>query len=625
MARAEAKATTGRPAKVESGSTRPAIADYGLIGDCHTAALVSTEGSVDWYCVPRFDGGSCFGRLLDWDRGGYCSIQPDGEDDWQSFQQYVEDTLVLATTFRTASGQARVLDCLSIRRDGPLHPHRQLLRVVEGQRGFVTFTLRVVPRFDYGYLEPWLSHENINLFTAVGGDDAMIVGGDADFHQAGNPQPQLEAHFSVRGEERVRVSLVYVRPDDLDRDPPRRVDPQELDARLDDTLAFWRGWRSRFRLEGPKDGSVVRSALVLKALTYARSGSIVAAPTTSLPEAHQSERNWDYRSSWIRDSTFAVRSLTELGYEEEADHFRLFIHRSAAGSANELKMAYGIAGERRIQEQELGGLTGYRGAQPVRVGNRAAEQLQLDAYGDLAELTWRWHQRGRSPDDDQWRFLLNLVDAAIERWQEADHGIWEWRSEPRHFVHSKVMCWAAVDRGLRLAEACMRSAPTRRWERAREEIREAIFERGYDRERGVFVQAFDVDDLDAAVLLIPTVDFLAYDDERMISTADRIREELDCDGLIRRYTSDDSLEGKEGAFIACSFWLAECYARQQRQEEARLIFDRAAATANHLGLFAEEYDPEADEMLGNFPQALSHLSHLTAALALGEQRPIVAD
>jgi GH15 family glucan-1,4-alpha-glucosidase len=622
MAQTQEKAA-GRPSSHEQDVGYPPIAAYGLIGDCHTAALVSTDGSVDWYCIPRFDSGSCFGRLLDWERGGYCAIQPEG-DDWQSFQEYIDDTLVLATTFRTASGEARVVDCLTIRREEPLHPHRQLLRVVEGQRGYVSFHLRVIPRFDYGYLEPWIRHENINLFTAVGGDDALIIGGDAELRQVGK-EAEVESHFSVRGGERARISMVFIRPEDLDRDPPRRVDPQELDDRLAETMSFWRGWQSRFRLEGPDDPSVARSAMVLKALTYAPSGAIVAAPTTSLPEADAGERNWDYRYSWIRDSTFAVRSLTELGYEEEADHFRRFIHRSTAGTAKELKMAYGLAGERRIHENELPELAGYRGARPVRVGNRAAEQLQLDAFGDLAELSWRWHERGRSPDDDHWRFLLNLVDAAIECWQQADHGIWEWRGEPRHFVHSKVMCWAAVDRGLRLSEGCIRSAPTRRWKRARNEMRKAILEHGYDRDRGTFVQAFGHKDLDAAVLLLPTVDFIDYDDERMISTVDTIRERLDCDGLILRYDTKDALKGREGAFIPCSFWLAECYAKQGRDEEARTVFDRAIATANHLGLLAEEYDPEADAMLGNFPQALSHLSHLTAALAIGRQRPIVSD
>jgi GH15 family glucan-1,4-alpha-glucosidase len=288
-------------------------------------------------------------------------------------------------------------------------------------------------------------------------------------------------------------------------------------------------------------------------------------------------------------------------------------------------MAYGIAGERRIVERELDTLDGYRGAKPVRIGNRAAEQLQLDAYGELAELTWRWHQRGRSPDDDEWRFTVNVVNSAISRWQEPDHGLWEWRGEPQHFVFSKVMCWTAADRGLRLAEECMRQAPTRRWKKAAKEIREAVEEHGYDHERGIFTQAFGSKALDAALLLLPTVDFISYRDERMVRTADAIREELDRQGLICRYNSDDGLGTEEGSFVACSFWLAECYARQGRPEEAREVFDRALATANHLGLFPEEYDPERDEALGNFPQGLSHLSHMTAALAITSHRRVVTD
>jgi GH15 family glucan-1,4-alpha-glucosidase len=602
----------------------PPIGSYGMISDCHTAALVSNRGSIDWYCLPNFHSGSCFGRLLDWDDGGYCSIQPADESRWNSFQDYVDDTLVLCTTFRTPSGEARVLDCCPVREQSPLHPHRQLLRIIEGGRGFVNFHIRVAPRFDYGAVPPWIRHENINLFTAIGGDDCLIISGDADFEQV-DTKGQVEARCSVRSGERVRVSLVFIRPDELDRDPPRRVAPEELDQSLDQTLSFWRRWGSQVRLEGPEAPAVARSAAVLKALTYAPSGALVAAPTTSLPEAFGGERNWDYRYSWIRDSMFSVRSLAELGFEDEAEHFRRFIHRSTAGKAEDLRMAYGIGGERRIREEELEYLEGYRGARPVRIGNRAAEQLQLDAYGGLAELTWRWHQRGRSPDDDEWRFTVNLVNSAIDHWQDPDHGLWEWRGEPQHFVHSKVMCWVAVDRGLRLAEECMRQAPLRRWKKARDEIRTAVEEKGYDSDRGIFVQSFGSQELDAAVLLLPTVDFVPYRDERMVRTADAIREELDCNGLVRRYKSKDGLRRRDGPFIACSFWLAECYSHQDRPEEARAVFDRALATCNDLGLFSEEYDPDADEMLGNFPQGLSHLSHITAALAIASHRRVVTD
>ncbi|MDQ4130660.1 MAG: glycoside hydrolase family 15 protein, partial [Actinomycetota bacterium] len=316
-----------------------------------------------------------------------------------------------------------------------------------------------------------------------------------------------------------------------------------------------------------------------------------------------------------------VRSLAELGYEAESDRFRRFIERSSAGLGEQLLAFYGIGGERRLTETELE-REGYRGARPVRVGNAAGSQLQLDAYGELLNLSWRWHRRGHSPNDDHWRFVLDLVDYVVQRWEQPDAGIWEVRGEPEHFVHSKVMCWSAVDRGLRLAEECMRKAPERRWAKARDDIRAAVEDQGYDAERGVFVRAFGGEELDAALLLLPTVDFVAYGDDRMVRTADAVREELEEDGLIKRYKEGvDELEGGEGAFVACSFWLAECYAHQDRQEESRSVFERAVAAGNHLGLFSEEYGPAAREMLGNFPQGLSHFSHIAAAVAIAEHVP----
>jgi GH15 family glucan-1,4-alpha-glucosidase len=325
----------------------------------------------------------------------------------------------------------------------------------------------------------------------------------------------------------------------------------------------------------------------------------------------------------VRDSSFAVRSLAELGYDAEADGFRRFIERSAAGSADELQTAYGVGGERRLTELRLKSLEGYRGARPVRIGNAAIAQVQLDIYGELLDLAWRWHGRGRSPDDDYWRFLVDLVDAAAERWQEPDRGLWEVRGRPQHFVHSKVMCWAALDRGIGLARECSRRAPVRRWGKVRDEIRRTIESRGYDRRRGVFVRSFGSTGLDGALLLLPIVGFVPWDDERFVRTVDAIRQELDEGGLLVRYRRADGLPGREGAFLACSFWLAECLARQGRSAEAREVFDRAASTANDLGLFSEEYDPGRGGMLGNFPQGLTHLSHIAAAVALAA-RPAAA-
>jgi GH15 family glucan-1,4-alpha-glucosidase len=601
-------------------SPYPPIADYALISDCRSAALVSSSGSIDWCCVPRLDDGSCFGRLLDWEQGGFCSLDPaDGET--TLFRRYVEGTLVLETTFRSSGGEARLFDCFTIyeshKREGP---RCRLLRVIDGVRGHMDLRLQVVPRFDYGEVEPWLRHHGMHVYSATGGDDALMI--SSDFGLTMTDAHSLEATFAVRAGERARISIAFVPPNEIEAVGPQPTEDAELDQKLEHTIEWWREWSSQVQLKGPEGPGVVSSAIVLKALTNTDTGAIAAAATTSLPESPGGNRNWDYRYSWVRDSCFSVRSLADIGCRAEADAFRGFIERSAAGRAEDLQIMYGLGGERRLTEVTLDHLSGYRGSRPVRVGNAAENQVQLDVYGLLVEQTWRWHQRGSSPDDDYWRFLLALIDAAAEHWQDPDRGIWEIRGEPRHFTHSKVMCWAALDRGIRLSEDCLRRAPVRRWAKVRDEVRAAVESEGYDPDRGVFVQTFGGSELDAALLLLPSVEFVAYDDERMIRTTDAIGEELDADGLLRRYLPgkeiEDGLEGEEGAFLPCSFWLAECLARQGRLERARSVFDRTVSTGNQLGLFPEEYDPEADEMLGNFPQALTHFSHIAAAVALTE-------
>ena len=601
-------------------SDYPPIADYALIGDCHAAALVSRTGSIDWCCMPRIDAGSCFGRLLDAEKGGHLVVEPATEHARPPHREYVEDTLVLETTFRSPGGEARLIDFFTLR-DDDSSPRRwrELVRIVEGTRGSFDLRVRIAPRFDYGAIDPWMRHHGFGLWSAIGGDEALSVWSDSALEAAG--RHALEVETTVRPGERFRLSVTSVDPAEIqDAEPPHPGGPDDVDDRLEQTIERWREWSARLELSGPDAPGAKRSALVLKALTYAPTGAIAAAATTSLPEGRgcTGERNWDYRYSWIRDSALAVRSLARLGCESEAEAFRRFAERSAAGNAKDLQVVYGLAGEHRIGEQTLEYLHGYRDASPVRVGNQAVDELQLDAYGQLLDQSWEWYQRGHEPDDDYWRFLLDLVDAAVERWEEPDRGIWEWPGEPRHFVHSKAFCWTAVDRGLRLAEHCLRKAPERRWRKARDEIREAIEDRGYDPDRGVFLQAFGRDDLDAALLRLPMLQFCAYDDERMIRTTDAIRHDLDLGGLLRRYMSDDGLGVEEGVFLPCTFWLASVLAGQRRTDEARATFDRAIATANGLGLFSEEYDPEAPEMLGNFPQALTHLSHLEAALALAE-------
>jgi GH15 family glucan-1,4-alpha-glucosidase len=594
----------------------PSIAEYGLIADCHGGALVSLGGAIDWCCLTRFDSGACFARLLDPDHGGHCSIAPDGGE-YSVSREYLAGTLVLVTKFSGPDGDARLIDCFLLPGDSGESHGSRILRIVEGRRGRFDFRVHVAPRFDYGAMDPWIRHQGLGVFSAIGGDDAMVIWSDASLEPRG--RHELEGTGTVRSGERAHLLLASTDPVAVDdEDLPRPDVFGDLDQRLEETIERWRDWVDTSTLEGPDAGPCARSAIVLKALTYEPTGAVVAAPTTSLPGTRGGggARNWDYRFSWIRDSALAARSLAELGFEGEAGAFRRFVERSAAGNAKDLQVTYGIGGERRLKELELEHLPGYRGARPVRIGNDAAGQLQLDGYGQLLDQSWSWYQRGHEPDDDYWRFLVELVEAAAEGWEQPDAGIWEWRGEPKHFVHSKALAWVAVDRGLRLAEHCMRKAPESRWRRTRDEIRAEIEERGYDEQRGVFVQAFDGTALDAALLRLPTVEFVDYGDERMVRTVDAIREELDLGGLLRRYSEDDSLEGEEAAFVACAFWLVECLAGQGRLADAQSAFDRAMATANDLGLFAEQYDPEADSMLGNFPQALSHLSHVEATLAL---------
>jgi GH15 family glucan-1,4-alpha-glucosidase len=591
----------------------PPIADYGLIGDGQSAALVSRHCSIDWCCLPRFDSGSCFGRLLDAERGGHFSIAPvESTREASIHRGYRGDTMVLETRFRVEGGEAAVIDCLTMTREGPSGTGPQILRIIEGVRGSVELEVEIVPRYDYGEIDAWIRKHGPNVYSAIGGDDGLVISGDLEF-DAG--RHELRGRCTVRSSERVRIAAAYADPATIEDAEPTAPDAEDLDRALEDTLAFWEHWASGLAVSSDDQVETVRSALTLKALIYDRTGAMVAAPTTSLPEVEGGERNYDYRYSWIRDSTLASSSLFDLGADPEADGFRRFIERSAAGNAEDLQIMYGIGGERRHEELDLD-LDGYGGARPVRIGNEASKQTQLDVLGQLVEQSWRWYGRGHEPDDDYWRFIVDIVNTAAELWEKPDRGIWEWRGGRKHFTHSKVLCWAALDRGLALARACVRKAPEQRWRRARDELREAIERRGYDEKRGVFVQVFDEKSLDAALLRLPVVGFVDYDDERMIRTADAIRDELDADGLLYRYRRKDGMEGDEGAFLPASFWLVEVLAKQRRLDDAQEVFDRAVATANGLGLFSEEYDPQRQRMLGNFPQALTHLSHIEASLAL---------
>jgi len=592
------------------------IGDYALIGDCHTAALVSRQGNIDWCCLPRFDSGSAFARLLDAERGGYCSVAPSGRARWEISREYLEDTLVLQTTYQGSAGEARVLD-LFLPSDRARHSwERRLLRVVEVVRGSVPFALHIAPRFDYGEVRPWIRRHGHRVHSATGGNDAIIVFSEVELEQSGGYE--LTGQVKLSAGQRAHLLLAYSPPEAVPDSPPE-PQPEELDRELDGAVAWWRRWCKTLSLEGLDRAGGRRSAIVLKAMTHAPTGAIVAAPTTSLPEVLGGVRNWDYRFAWLRDSSFSSRAFAEVGCEHEADAFRAFVMRSAAGHADDLQVLYGVGGERRLKAIELSGLEGYRASAPVRVGNDASKQHQLDAYGEIVNLTWRWHRRGQSPGDDDWRFLISLIDRAAEHWSEPDQGIWEWAGPPQHFVHSKVLCWAALDRGIRLAEECMRRAPTRRWKQARDACRHAIEQRGFDSDRGCFVQVFDRRELDASLLLLPTVEFVDWRDERMVATVAAIREDLNAGGgLLYRYRRRDGLRGREGAFLCCSFWLVECLAHQDDLGEARAVYERTVAAGNDLGLFSEETDPRTGELLGNFPQALTHLAHISATVALSE-------
>ncbi|ADJ27993.1 glycoside hydrolase family 15 protein [Nitrosococcus watsonii] len=600
----------------------PAISDYGYISDCHSSALISKSGSIDWCCMPRVDSRSCFGRLLGWEQGGYCQIAP--PEPYEVSRRYLPQTLILETTFRSSKGEAQLLDCFMLREGGKQHPHRQILRVLEGLKGQVKFCVEIVPRFDYGAIKPWIQRRQDkrsgDYYIVIGGSDGLLI--SSDFPLEMKDRHNLQGAFYLNEGQRARLSLLYRRPENLDEGWVDIPTIETLDQRLEETFKWWQTWSSQGQFSGPYAEQAHRSAIVLKGLCNAPTGAIAAASTTSLPEAPGGERNWDYRFTWIRDSTFTVRALADLGYIKEADGFRRFLERTAAGCADEVQILFGVGGERRLHEFEIQELPGYRGAKPVRQGNAAETQIQLDVYGELLELAWRWHQRGQTPDEDYWEFLVGLVNAAAEHWRKPDQGLWEMRGEPRHFVHSKVMCWAALDRGIKLAADLDNHAPLAWWEQEREAVRQAVEEKGYDSRQGIFIQAFDHFEMDASLLLLPMVGFVDYQDKRMIRTTNAVWKNLEQEGLLRRYRAenhDDGLKGKEGVFLACSFWLAECLAYQGRLEEAREVFKRAAATGNDLGLYSEEYDTEREEMLGNFPQGLTHLSLIAAAVALTQR------
>jgi GH15 family glucan-1,4-alpha-glucosidase len=595
----------------------PPIEDYALISDCESIALVGRHGAIDWCCMPSMDADSCFGRLLDWQAGGHCSIAPVDAAEARATRRYEDGSMVLATRFDTAAGSVSLHDFFVARGD-PEHPDDtdHLARLARCDRGELTLRVEVAPRFDYGVTLPDLRGVGGGLHTACGSNKGLLIHCSHPL-ELRRGDSALWGEVCLRAGEALQLSIRFVPPEALPQ-AVRDWNPAcaALVPQLERTLAWWAAWERSAGRAPHADALTRRSALVLKALCFERTGAIAAAATTSLPEAPSGMRNWDYRFSWVRDSVLAVRALHALGFAREADRFSAFIERSTAGHAHQLQVMYGLDGRRRLPETTLDHLEGWRGARPVRIGNAAAGQTQLDVYGTLLELAWLAHGGAHPPDEPYWQFLVEAVNCTCARWREPDHGIWEVRDIARHFVHSKAMCWVAVDRGIRLARLRPGSAPLDRWRATRDAIRADIEAHGYDAEHGVYRQAYGETQADAALLLLPHFGYLPFDDPRMLRTTDWIRSQLDRNGLLLRYQRADGLPEPEGAFLPCTFWLAECLARQDRREEAWRCYERAAGCANELGLFSEEVQRDGGGMLGNFPQALTHLSQLVARLAL---------
>jgi GH15 family glucan-1,4-alpha-glucosidase len=595
----------------------PPIKDYAFISDCNNTALVSCAGSIDWCCMPRPDSDSCFGRLLDWNQGGYCSVSPT-EKHFKTSRSYIPGTMILETHFHGEKGEAKLIDFFTMNESNTRQDHYDLVRIIEGVSGEIELCAEIYPRFDYGEIVPRVREHEPGSWTAIGSNKGLVVHSDIAFDVVDHKA--LTATILVKAGTRSRLVIYFDYPELLDHVPTQKDFAHGTDAVLEHTCQWWKGWADKICAECVYDHHSVRSALVLKALTFERTGAIIAAPTTSLPEWIGGPRNWDYRFSWVRDSVFTVRVLYELGYEYEAEHFLRFIQRASAGSAEELQIMYGVDGKRRLTEIEIEWLEGYRQSKPVRIGNFAAKQNQLDIYGEIIEIASIWDASGHPINAEYWDFLSDVINAVCKEWVNPDYGIWEFRGGPADFVHSKTMCWGALEQGIKLAKDKQFPAPIERWMKTKDEIREAIETHGYDRERGIFVQSFNSKYLDAALLLLPRTGFIMYDDPRMIRTTDAICNALDRQGLLARYDSPDGLPGKEGSFLPCTFWLVRCLAYQGRLDKAWEYYRRALGSANDIGLFSEEYDIEHDIMLGNFPQGLSHVSQISAKLALEKTR-----
>ena len=590
------------------------LEDYALIGDCETAALVSKTGSIDWLCWPRFDSGACFAALLGGPEHGRWIIEPLGES-VRRRRSYRDGSLILETLVETDDGQATITDFMP-----PRGRHSDLVRLVTGQSGRMRFRSELVLRFDYGRSVPWVTRLESGTISAIAGPDLVTFHSTVPNH---GEDLTTVSEFDVRAGETVSFVLTH---GPSHEPPPETADPLEA---LRHTETFWRDWSSQSRFEGPYQDIVRRSLITLKALTYAPTGGIVAAPTTSLPEELGGARNWDYRYCWLRDATLTLLALMNSGYLKEALSWRNWLLRAAAGAPAQLQIMYGLAGERRLAEWTIPWLPGYENSTPVRLGNAAQDQLQLDVFGEVMDTMHQARENRIATVAASWQFQRRLLEHLATIWRQPDQGLWEVRSGPRHFTHSKIMAWVAFDRGVRAIESFKLDGPLDKWRNIRADIHADVCAHGFDSFRGNFVRAYGSAEVDASLLLIPSMGFLPPEDRRVQDTIVAIERDLLRDGFVLRYDpvkAGDGLPGAEGAFLACSFWLADAYVLTNRLDDAQRLFERLVGLCNDVGLLAEEYDFRNRRLVGNFPQAFSHVAlintahNLTRAAKPAEQR-----
>ncbi|TQN31504.1 GH15 family glucan-1,4-alpha-glucosidase [Haloactinospora alba] len=585
------------------------IEDYALIGDMQTAALVKRDGSIDWLCLPHFDSPACFSAILGDEQNGNWWIRPTSRDAAPPQRRYRQDTLILETNWETPEGAVRVIDFMPPRGGAP-----HIVRIVEGIRGTVEMATELRLRFDYGNVVPWIERSGTEVVAIAGPDSVWLS----------SPVPLRghnfvhDATFTVSAGQRVPFVMTW--------HPSQVHESDHLDAEkaLSRTERFWEQWVRECSYDGDYRDAVVRSLITLKALTYRPTGGIVAAPSSSLPEEIGGVRNWDYRYCWLRDATITLEALIRSGYTDEALAWREWLVRAVAGEPQHMQIMYGVRGERRLAEWEADWLPGYEGSRPVRIGNAAVGQYQLDVYGEVMDVLHLARRSGLQGGEHLWGLQRSLVNYLEWCWDEPDEGLWEVRGPRQHFVHSKVMAWVAADRAVRAIEDYGKEGPIERWRELRDTIHAEVCEYGYDPQRNTFTQYYGSKELDAALLLLPEVGFLPYDDPRIVGTIEAIREDLMVEGFVMRYRTDrddtaDQLPGNEGAFLACSFWMANALLSIGREQEARELFSRLLALRNDVGLLAEEFEPKDGRLVGNFPQAFSHVPLVTTALNLSHQ------